>query len=383
MSKLPGLSRVTLDHEGQSLWPKILSAEQAALQVAPAKPGAKYKDPLIGIRVLGFLLLDLYEHRQHSFGAIPYKELLKEIASCLSIAGRAVGSKAEADAQHGKLQDLGLHYRNHLIRVFRSNGGPVPKRSDHPSRPSLDTVRDRIINETRPATTTSSARKNALVRDEYRCKLTGVYDSDASKQHPEIDARAKATGVSLAVTQCAHIFSETAEDGENKTEYAASAMAILRMFGLNDKLESLVGSNVHDYFNILTMRMDLHHLFDELEFWLEEVIGQENTYDIVSVENRVFRQISPPPARVTFRVDPDVVAACTAKGTKPPKLPSPALLAVRAACSRVAHMSGAAEQYDQILRDLEDTPVMAEDGGSADLLQSRLLQSSRTVHIKA
>jgi hypothetical protein len=45
-------------------------------------------------------------------------------------------------------------------------------------------------------------------------------------------------------------------------------------------------------------------------------------------------------------------------------------------------MSGAAEQIDQILRDLEDTPVMAEDGGSAHLLASRLLQSSRTVDVK-
>lgn len=90
----------------------------------------------------------------------------------------------------------------------------------------------------------------------------------------------------------------------------------------------------------------------------------------------------PPPARVTFRVDPDVVAACAANNTELPALPSPSLLAIRAACSRVAHMSGAAEQIDQILRDLEDTPVLAEDGGSAHLLVSRLLQSSRTVDVK-
>lgn len=77
---------------------------------------------------------------------------------------------------------------------------------------------------------------------------------------------------------------------------------------------------------------------------------------------------------VTFRVDPDVAAACIAKNIDPPSLPSPSLLAIRAACSRVAHMSGAAEHVDQILRDLEDTPVMAEDGGSAHLLESRLLQ---------
>jgi len=59
-----------------------------------------------------------------------------------------------------------------------------------------------------------------------------------------------------------------------KAEYAASAMVILEVFGLNKKTENLVGSNVHKYFNILTMRSDLHILFHQLQFWLEEVIGE-------------------------------------------------------------------------------------------------------------
>jgi hypothetical protein len=51
-------------------------------------------------------------------------------------------------------------------------------------------------------------------------------------------------------------------------------MAILRVFGLDAKAESLVANNVHKHFNILTMRSDLHYVFDHLEFWLEEVIGE-------------------------------------------------------------------------------------------------------------
>lgn len=120
MSSLPSSDDVKVDHDGKSLWPNILSAERAALKVAPTKPGAKYNDPLIGIRVLGFLLQDLWEHSQHSFGLIPYKEFIEQIASCLSIPGHTVGSEEEAEAQHEKLQALGLHYRNHLIRVCSS-----------------------------------------------------------------------------------------------------------------------------------------------------------------------------------------------------------------------------------------------------------------------
>ena len=51
-------------------------------------------------------------------------------------------------------------------------------------------------------------------------------------------------------------------------------MAILEVFGLKNKAENLVGDNVHEYFNILTMRAELRILFDQLQFWLEEVIGE-------------------------------------------------------------------------------------------------------------
>jgi hypothetical protein len=61
---------------------------------------------------------------------------------------------------------------------------------------------------------------------------------------------------------------------------------------------------------------------------------------------------------VTFKVDPEVEAPCRVKNKPVPALPSPSLLAIRVAFSRVAHMAGAAEQADQILRDLEETPVI-------------------------
>ncbi|KAJ7203008.1 hypothetical protein GGX14DRAFT_369821 [Mycena pura] len=165
-------------------------------------------------------------------------------------------------------------------------------------------------------------------------------------------------------------------------------MAILEAFGLTSKMEKLVGGNVHQYFNILTMQNDLHLLFDSLKFWLEEAIGEENTYTVCSVKDKVFKMTQPLPRRVTFRVDPDFEAACVAKGIPVPALPSPSLLAIRAACSRVAHTVvfhsiDKAIWVDRLLRDLEETPVMAEDGTTAHILASLLRQSSRTVCIEA
>ncbi|KAJ7761707.1 hypothetical protein B0H16DRAFT_1809794 [Mycena metata] len=315
MAALPHLSGACLDHEGQSLWPTILSAEQTALDVAPSvKTDPKYTtDRLIGIRVLVSCSW-IYTHIDHSRLAL----------------------KGDLDpaAQYEQLQNLGLLYRNHILRVFRSNSTNSIPIEDSES----DLPLPRVARYAR-------AKMRSFVT---RCQVTGLYDTDLSKLYPAIAALARA-GMGMAVTQCA-----------NPAAHVRSQRFLA----------------VHDYPNILTMRMDLRHLFDQLDFWFEEVVGEENTYTIVSPDDLAFQQPSPPPKRVTFRVDPAVVAACDSAGTKPPKLPSPALLAIRAACSRVAHVSGAAKQFDQIRWEVEESDVMKEDGGSAGLLEARLLQLS-------
>jgi len=50
------------------------------------------------------------------------------------------------------------------------------------------------------------------------------------------------------------------------------------------------------------------------------------------------------------------------------RLPNPKLLALHAACARVAHMSGATEVIDELERDAEATRVLTSDGSSARLL---------------
>ena len=45
-------------------------------------------------------------------------------------------------------------------------------------------------------------------------------------------------------------------------------------------------------------------------------------------------------------------------------LPDPLYLAIHAACAKVCHASGAAEVVEKILRDYEETKVLATDGSS-------------------
>ena len=54
------------------------------------------------------------------------------------------------------------------------------------------------------------------------------------------------------------------------------------------------------------------------------------------------------------------------------ELPDPRLLALHVACARVVHMSGAAEAFDELDRDVEDIRVLAFDGSSARLLDHLL-----------
>ncbi|GBE80265.1 hypothetical protein SCP_0214820 [Sparassis crispa] len=72
------------------------------------------------------------------------------------------------------------------------------------------------------------------------------------------------------------------------------------------------------------------------------------------------------PKHVTFTTtDPELLP-----------VPSPDYLALHAACAKVAHLSGAAKYIDKVLEDLEEMPVLSEDGSSARLLEDALLHAS-------
>ena len=67
----------------------------------------------------------------------------------------------------------------------------------------------------------------------------------------------------------------------------------------------------------------------------------------------------------------------TLTSSDPAKLPipSPKLIALHAACSKVAHLSGAGAYIDKLDRDVDDLDVLACDGGSSDVLTHAVLRS--------
>lgn len=138
-------------------------------------------------------------------------------------------------------------------------------------------------------------------------------------------------------------------------EYAASVLAVLKRFGYD--VNSINGEKVHSLYNVMTMELNIHDKFDRLELWFEET-ANPNCYNVRKPE--------------TFLLPEDQVTFTTPDPVKLP-LPSPRLLALHAACAKVAHLSGAGEYIDRILEETEGICVLAHDGTSSEVLHHALM----------
>jgi hypothetical protein len=180
---------------------------------------------------------------------------------------------------------------------------------------------------------------------------------------------------------------------------AGSAFTMLKMFGLEHEVEKPIGGQAITLSKVLTLCHELHIAFHHFPIWLEEVPGQvrftsclsfflsydksirsqENTYHVVMAEKmrRVLQRIAPRPATcVTFKVDPDCESFCKENDIALPELPSRDLIYIHAACAQIAHMSGFAEQIEQIKRMQQLWHI---DGSTGDLVTSLLNAHAITV----
>ncbi|KAK7001981.1 hypothetical protein R3P38DRAFT_3608894 [Favolaschia claudopus] len=343
---LPPSNAIGLDLKGRKAWEVLLSAEREALAALKAK--VKYQDKLVAVRLVAWFLKDFWEHQRST----AYKRLLLKIFSCEGVVE--------------KVFQLGLVLRNHLIRVFYA---PTPTPSEDASRPSYDQHTQNILmsipnvnaleNEGR---TRTEARADTVLRDGHKCVITGLYDKTSIVNFPKIAAKAKTERASMEGTQVAYLFSGT-------VTYAASILAILQMFGLDSVADKLLGKRVNNLCNVMTMITSLHDDFEQFIFWLEAVPGEEHTYNLVTRYPDIelfFGQLSQPPRQVKFSVDPEV------RNNAGMKLPDSELIAVRAACARVAAMSGVADHIRLLMQDRDNVETLTDSDTSIHLLDSLL-----------
>ncbi|KAK0216735.1 hypothetical protein EDD85DRAFT_798168 [Armillaria nabsnona] len=303
---------------------------------------------LIHARVLGYLII-------HSPSRTALHEVVKVIHSC---AG-----------DHSKLSQLGQTFIDYFIRPFKKFKGRTPASSDHPSRPSFDVLKRDLRSKIREAPKTHKEAKDlALVRDGFRCVVTGVYDQNTvGETSASLDEIGEAGTV---YTQCTHIvpespyFNVSGQDPNNtKLDYAASVSAVLKHFGYD--VNQLSGAKVHSLYNVMTMDSNVHDWFDRLGIWFEKT-NAANCYKVQNLYPQYRRRL---PTEVTF----------TTSDQENLPVPSEAFLTLHAACAKVAHLSGAAEYIDKSDRDVEDLSVLAYDGSSGEALKSALLNRMNQV----
>ncbi|KAI6011743.1 hypothetical protein PISMIDRAFT_96183, partial [Pisolithus microcarpus 441] len=199
--------------------------------------------------------------------------------------------------------------------------------------------------------------------DGFQCVIMKVYDIKMVKSSVMLEQAVK-HGAPAGTTECTHIFSGSINSnmisGSNKGGYAATVWAVLDCFGCGNLWQDLNGASIHRLDNVMTMEVTVHQLFDTLQIYFTAT-EVPNRYKLESVHD-----YTPPftsSRYVTFLM-PDA---------KKYPLPNPTYLAIHATCTKIAHLSGAAEHIEEVLRRMEDTDVLAEDGGSSEVLYTAIL----------
>ncbi|KAG8929474.1 hypothetical protein FRC02_005533 [Tulasnella sp. 418] len=259
---------------------------------------------------------------------------------------------------------LAKFYIDHFVRCFRAAKGRTPIPSEHPSRPSFDDIQETLAYLLRePTRNHQTAKSMALIRDGYRCIVSGRYDFRSIMRFPTVRAARESSGAAIASLKAAHIIGEsinagisTIHDESTTRHYASTVWAVLDCFG-GVFFEELNGADVHRLENVMTMDPIVHDFFDSLDLWLEAT-ETPNCYRLNASDATILLDL---PATITFTsTDPRLA------------LPSPRYLGIHAACARVAHLSAAGKYVEDMFRDLEELPVLASDGTSADALNLAL-----------
>ncbi|KAJ3539371.1 hypothetical protein NMY22_g4768 [Coprinellus aureogranulatus] len=296
-------------------------------------------------RCLGYFLTELPTPGGKSFVA-------EDIALC----------KGDRDAMRS-LAHLYIDYVIHLFKRYRGEAAS----SHHHGQPPFDEDSDFYSSGVEPAPKDfKAARRAALERDGFACKVTGVPDSEKhARLTPEERQRLGWNEYDAIRTNHCYIFPPSTnweldlnEPNSPKVTHAERLGDLVNTLSCIQVVEESSGSNIHRLANGLTMAMHVHLEFDSLNLWFEEVSDHPpHTY----VVRKARSVLAVPNTPVTFTSTSPLL-----------ELPDPRYLKFHAAVCKVAQMSGVAEYLEKRDSDLGYMSVLDEGGNSGELLESRL-----------
>lgn len=352
-----------------SAYDLAIQAETHAEMKTQSRPqDREARENLISARFVGRMLIELFEV-SWSLGEGPWEQLSNELRS---------PSREHCESAEETVFRIGKWHRDHFMRLFRTSTVKYPTPSLHPSRPSFDTTAD-MIRDCMEADGKDyrTVRLKALARDKYRCIVTGIFDDTSVKKNNELaQRRSEQRGGVMTINACHILSASTMKDVNTtggptsaKTEFAANVIAILQCFGLEDRVDKLVPHDgVHDVKNLLSLAPHCHEYFDRLDLWFERSEHTPDRYYVCVSHDRYEDSLR----QHTSYLATDDLGRRYTTFSQTPNDPDPRLLGLHAVCARVAHMSGAAEVFDELEHDAETTHVLAFDGSSSHLLNYHL-----------
>ncbi|THH27075.1 hypothetical protein EUX98_g7115 [Antrodiella citrinella] len=239
----------------------------------------------------------------------PNADVREQVASCVQCK------------KLGTVYEVMQFLENCLIRPLQQNGG------------SCDSSYASTEQQDANVLTAALAPHSALIRDGYRCIVTGLLD-----YRVPVDICPKRE--CAIVTSHAHIIPtnvsiDFASYDAGTNEQLASIQTLLQCFGVD-----LSSPAVHSLSNIMTLQSDVRNAFSRLNFWLVATDVPHH------YETRFAPYKKPPmlPPNVTF----------TSSNPDQLPLPSPELLSLHATCAQVAQLSGAAEYFEKVDKKMAD-----------------------------
>ena len=173
-----------------------------------------------------------------------------------------------------------------------------------------------------------------------------------------------------------------------QTGQVTTTMTMIGSFGLGNLVDSLLVENgVHRPRNLLSLEPVYHSNFDNFNLWFEHTekvrrlltflvtptqlhSAQPNRYQVCFADSHYGHYLRHLDHLQSDNHDRLFLTFFQASDDQ--ELPDPQVLVLHGVCARVAHMSGVAEAFDKVERDVEDTRVLAFNGWSAHLLDHLL-----------
>lgn len=128
----------------------------------------------------------------------------------------------------------------------------------------------------------------ALIRDRFRCVISGSFDTRSLLRSQELKGELREAKGRFAATKCAHIIPESihvqlsthpdnvihyfnghcSSNIGRQRENTTAVWGIFDTFGYKPHLDELNGLNIHRLENVITLDPNVHDLFNRLSLWL-------------------------------------------------------------------------------------------------------------------